>query len=198
MWCTKFLSPPVQTVCYLYGGFIGITFCLSVCPPAYDQTRTTGQYFIFVPGGGRLREKVAQPARPAKLERTLIEPTCAICTLGSYASLSVCMSVCLAPGLYQKSLENNSYFEKSGNHHQPATYGDLCLKRTIQAHIIVKLTDKWAHNNVKLHFLLRSQYNAKKHHVPIYHWARAETAANHEINTCFWNRLVMGLADYLI
>ncbi len=40
-----------------------------------------------------------------------IEPTCALCTVGSYASLSVCPSVCPS-GLDQKSLDNNSYLEK--------------------------------------------------------------------------------------
>ncbi len=41
------------------------------------------------------------PFQPGK---TLFEPTCAICSVGSYASLSVCLSVCtLQSGLDQKS-----------------------------------------------------------------------------------------------
>ncbi len=43
--------------------------------------------------------------------KMIFEPTCAICTVGSYPSLSVCLSV-RPSGLYQKSLENNSYLRK--------------------------------------------------------------------------------------
>ena len=46
-----------------------------------------------------------------KMHPIIFEPTCACCTVGSYASLSVCLSVCHVT----ISLDNNSYLRKKNS-----------------------------------------------------------------------------------
>ena len=59
---------------------------LGFLPGASSLTLITGPGVIFDPGG---------------TQRVIIfEPTCAYCTVGSYASLSVCLSVCHVTKIY--------------------------------------------------------------------------------------------------
>ena len=89
------------------------------------------------------RPKMGPPLpQPPPLQGVCIfEHTCALCTVGSYASLSVHLSVCPSVTGPKFRLENNSYLRK---------YLQALTSHLPVTPMMVYGTGRWAHINVKL------------------------------------------------
>ncbi len=114
---------PLESIQWFMGPFC-LLMCmfLSLYLPAKSQFNTeTGPVFLLfffcygsitqntkMYAGNLLHDKRVMSGKNVS---SLFEPTCAYCTVGSYASLSVCPSVCPSVRL-SVTLDNNSYLKK--------------------------------------------------------------------------------------